>query len=84
MSLECPSKPAVTLSFSPLAEHEGKAFHISYEDKLSLVAYTLQVTHGPFNGAKCGPLGYLDVIGRDRRYVAPVHVLQQSTFLKGH
>lgn len=48
-------------------EHEGKAFHISYEDKLSLVAYTLQVTHGPFNGAKCGPLGYLDVIGRDRR-----------------
>ncbi|KAL1436790.1 hypothetical protein MTO96_049331 [Rhipicephalus appendiculatus] len=48
-------------------EHEGKAFHISYEDKVNLVAYTLQVTHGKYNPERCKPLGYLDVVGRDRR-----------------
>ncbi|XP_077536985.1 Golgi resident protein GCP60 [Haemaphysalis longicornis] len=49
-------------------EHEGKAFHISYEDKVNLVAYTLQVTHGQYNQEKCRPVGYLDVVGRDRRH----------------
>ncbi|KAL3174377.1 hypothetical protein MRX96_040962 [Rhipicephalus microplus] len=48
-------------------EHEGKAFHISYEDKVNLVAHTLQVTHGKYNPERCKPLGYLDVVGRDRR-----------------
>ncbi|XP_064484332.1 Golgi resident protein GCP60-like [Ornithodoros turicata] len=50
-----------------LKEHEGKAFHTSYDDKLLLVAYTLQVAHGKYDEEKCPPLGYLDVIGRDRR-----------------
>ncbi|XP_077521728.1 Golgi resident protein GCP60 [Amblyomma americanum] len=48
-------------------EHEGKAFHISYEDKVNLVAYTMQVTHGKYNAEKSRPVGYLDVVGRDRR-----------------
>ncbi len=51
------------------AEKEGKAFHISYKDKLLLVAYSQQVLHGQFLIEKSTPLGYLDVIGRDRRYL---------------
>ncbi|XP_054723568.1 Golgi resident protein GCP60-like, partial [Uloborus diversus] len=50
-----------------LKEKEGKAFHISYKDKLSLVAFTQQVLHGKYVEEKAPPLGYLDVIGRDRR-----------------
>jgi hypothetical protein len=52
-----------------LAEKEGKAVHLSYEDKLKLVAYTCQVSHGKLNPDTVPPLGVLDVIGRDRRYV---------------
>lgn len=48
-------------------EKEGKAVHLSYEDKLRLVAYTCQVSHGKFNADTLPPLGVLDVIGRDRR-----------------
>jgi hypothetical protein len=51
------------------SEKEGKAVHLSYEDKLKLVAYTCQVGHGRFNPDTLPPLGVLDVIGRDRRYV---------------
>ncbi|KAF4528247.1 hypothetical protein B566_EDAN014405 [Ephemera danica] len=48
-------------------EKEGKAVHLSYQDKLRLVAYSQQVSHGPFNADTLPPLGVLDVIGRDRR-----------------
>ncbi|PNF42012.1 Protein TMED8 [Cryptotermes secundus] len=48
-------------------EKEGKAVHLSYEDKLKLVAYTCQVSHGKFNSDTVPALGVLDVIGRDRR-----------------
>ncbi|KAJ9578200.1 hypothetical protein L9F63_005589, partial [Diploptera punctata] len=48
-------------------DKEGKAVHLSYEDKLRLVAYTCQVSHGKFNSDTLPPLGVLDVIGRDRR-----------------
>lgn len=50
-----------------LKEKEGKAFQITYEDKLLFVAYSRQVSHGHFVEEKAAPLGYLDVIGRDRR-----------------
>ncbi|XP_055925175.1 Golgi resident protein GCP60-like isoform X2 [Argiope bruennichi] len=50
-----------------LKEKEGKAFHITYKDKLSLVAFSKQVAHGKFIEEKSPPVGYLDVIGRDRR-----------------
>ncbi|KAJ8895072.1 hypothetical protein PR048_000397 [Dryococelus australis] len=49
------------------AEKEGKAVHLSYEDKLKLVAFTRQISHGMFNVDNVPPLGVLDVIGRDRR-----------------
>jgi hypothetical protein len=58
-----------------LAEKEGKAVHLSYEDKLKLVAYTCQVSHGKFNSDTVPPLGVLDVIGRDRRYVHVTYVV---------
>ncbi|XP_034180470.1 Golgi resident protein GCP60 [Osmia lignaria lignaria] len=48
-------------------EKEGKAVHLSYEDKLKLVAFTQQVTHGKCTAENAPPLGVLDVIGKDRR-----------------
>ncbi|CAH2041340.1 unnamed protein product, partial [Iphiclides podalirius] len=48
-------------------DKEGKAMHLSYEDKLKLVAYTQQTSHGPLDINSAPPLGVLDVIGRDRR-----------------
>ncbi|XP_035230244.1 Golgi resident protein GCP60-like [Stegodyphus dumicola] len=56
-----------SLATTFLKEKEGKAFHISYKDKLALVAYNQQVSHGKYIEEKAPPLGYLDVIGRDRR-----------------
>ena len=58
-------KLSIIVSF-PL-EKEGKAVHLSYEDKLKLVAFTQQVTHGKCTAENSAPLGVLDVIGRDRR-----------------
>ncbi|GBP48719.1 Golgi resident protein GCP60 [Eumeta japonica] len=48
-------------------DKEGKALHLSYEDRLKLVAYTQQAAHGPFDPSSAPPLGVFDVIGRDRR-----------------
>ncbi|KAL0878912.1 hypothetical protein ABMA27_003911 [Loxostege sticticalis] len=48
-------------------DKEGKALHLSYEDRLKLVAYTQQAAHGPLDPNSAPPLGVLDVIGRDRR-----------------
>ncbi|XP_058800219.1 Golgi resident protein GCP60 [Phymastichus coffea] len=48
-------------------EKEGKAVHLSYEDKLKLVAFTQQVSHGKFSPEKSPELGVLDVIGKDRK-----------------
>lgn len=50
-----------------LTDKEGKALHLSYEDRLKLVAYTQQTVHGPLDPNSASPLGVLDVIGRDRR-----------------
>lgn len=48
-------------------DKEGKALHLSYEDRLKLVAYTQQIAHGPLDLESASPLGVLDMIGRDRR-----------------
>lgn len=48
-------------------DKEGKALHLSYEDRIKLVAYTQQASHGPLDVHSAPPLGVLDVIGRDRR-----------------
>lgn len=51
----------------PSTDNVGKAFHPSYEQKNSLVAYTYQERYGRFNGDKAAPLGALDFVGHDRR-----------------
>ncbi|XP_014208410.1 Golgi resident protein GCP60 [Copidosoma floridanum] len=48
-------------------EKEGKAVHLSYEEKMKLVAFTQQVSHGKYSPEKSPELGVLDVIGRDRK-----------------
>ncbi|XP_070576676.1 Golgi resident protein GCP60-like isoform X2 [Ptychodera flava] len=48
-------------------EMEGKVVHLSYKDKLKLVAYCKQVSHGRYDPTSSPPVGVLDVIGNDRR-----------------
>lgn len=48
-------------------ENEGRNFHLAYQDKLSLVAYTQQANHGSLKQANLPPLGTLDIIGKERR-----------------
>ncbi|XP_026323271.1 Golgi resident protein GCP60-like, partial [Hyposmocoma kahamanoa] len=62
-----PLKEVYKHGLSFYKEKEGKALHLSYEDRLKLVAYTQQTAHGPFDPNSLSPLGVLDVIGRDRR-----------------
>lgn len=54
---------------SLFSEKEGKAVHFSYEDKLQLVAFSQQVSHGPLSEVqhKLSVLGAFDVVGKDRR-----------------
>ncbi|RLU17157.1 hypothetical protein DMN91_011226 [Ooceraea biroi] len=74
-SLDCPeprlwgfeTRELYKLALNFYKEKEGKAVHLSYEDKLKLVAFTQQVTHGKCTAENALPLGVLDVIGRDRR-----------------
>lgn len=49
------------------AEKEGKALQLSYQDKLRLVAYTKQVSHGKYTAEAMPDVGFLDVVGNDRR-----------------
>ncbi|KAL4715735.1 hypothetical protein ACJJTC_006314 [Scirpophaga incertulas] len=62
-----PLKDVYKYGLSFYKDKEGKALHLSYEDRLKLVAYTQQAAHGPLNLNAAPPLGVLDVIGRDRR-----------------
>ncbi|KAM3957816.1 Golgi resident protein GCP60 [Aphomia sociella] len=62
-----PLKEVYKHGLSFYKEKEGKALHLSYEDRLKLVAYTQQTAHGPLDPSSAPPLGVLDVIGRDRR-----------------
>ncbi|XP_074641767.1 Golgi resident protein GCP60-like [Tubulanus polymorphus] len=48
-------------------EKEGKAVHLSYKDKIRLVALTKQVTHGKYSADVLPEVGFLDVVGNDRR-----------------
>ncbi|KOB69248.1 Protein involved in maintenance of golgi structure and er-golgi transport, partial [Operophtera brumata] len=62
-----PLKEVYKHGFAFYKEKEGKAIHLSYEDRLKLVAFTQQTAHGPLDLNSAPPLGVLDVIGRDRR-----------------
>ncbi|XP_013401902.1 Golgi resident protein GCP60 [Lingula anatina] len=49
-------------------EKEGtKAIHLTYQDKLKLVAYTKQASFGKYRTDLSPDPGFLDVVGNDRR-----------------
>jgi len=48
-------------------ENEGRNFHLAYQDKVDLVAFTQQANHGSLKQANLPPLGTLDIIGKERR-----------------
>jgi len=48
-------------------ENEGRNFHLAYQDKIELVAFTQQANHGSLRQANLPPLGTLDIIGKERR-----------------
>ncbi|XP_044728662.1 Golgi resident protein GCP60 [Chrysoperla carnea] len=62
-----PLSEVYKLALNFYKEKEGKAVQLSYEDKLQLVAFAQQVSHGPLATSKVPPVGALDVVGRDRR-----------------
>ena len=50
------------------AEKEGgKAVTVTYKDKLKLMALTKQVTFGKYRPDNSPDVGFLDVVGKDRR-----------------
>uniref|UniRef100_A0A8C4QHD8 Golgi resident protein GCP60 n=1 Tax=Eptatretus burgeri TaxID=7764 RepID=A0A8C4QHD8_EPTBU len=48
-------------------EKEGKAFHLTYDSRLSLMALSKQASAGPYQPETGSDVGYLDVLGSDRR-----------------
>ncbi|XP_052696730.1 Golgi resident protein GCP60-like [Crassostrea angulata] len=48
-------------------EKNGKALKLKYQDKLRLVAYTKQATYGKYRNDVSPEVGFLDVVGNDRR-----------------
>ncbi|XP_014773365.1 Golgi resident protein GCP60 [Octopus bimaculoides] len=48
-------------------DKQGKAVHLTYKDKLKLVAYTKQAAHGRCETEAFPDVGFLDVVGSDRR-----------------
>jgi len=48
-------------------ENEGRNFHLAYQDKIDVVAFTQQANHGNLREANLPPLGTLDIIGKERR-----------------
>ena len=47
--------------------HEGKSFHLNYQDKIQLVAFSQQANQGSLKEADLPPLGTFDIIGKERR-----------------
>ncbi|KAK7582626.1 hypothetical protein V9T40_014071 [Parthenolecanium corni] len=62
-----PLKDLYDVALKFYKEKGSSAIQFSYDEKLRLIAYTRQVTHGKYNEKMLPPLGVLDVIGRDRR-----------------
>lgn len=50
-----------------IPEKDGKAIHLTYKEKLRLVAYTKQAAHGKYRNDVSPDVGFLDVVGNDRR-----------------
>ncbi len=56
-----------------ISEKDGtKAVNLTYKDKLQFVAYTRQVAHGKYRPDVSPDVGFLDVVGNDRRWVLSI------------
>ena len=55
------------LGLTYFKENEGRTFHLAYQDKIELVAFTQQANHGSVKNANLPPLGTFDIIGKERR-----------------
>jgi len=55
------------LGLTYFKENEGRSFHLAYQDKLELVAFTQQANHGSLKEANLPALGTFDIIGKERR-----------------
>lgn len=54
--------------FILFAEKEGsKAVHVTYKDRVKLVALTKQAAFGKYKPDASPDVGFLDVVGNDRR-----------------
>ena len=53
---------------SQISEKDGtKAVNLTYKEKLQFIAYTKQVAHGKYRQDVSPEVGFLDVVGNDRR-----------------
>ncbi|KAL4238242.1 Golgi resident protein GCP60 [Mactra antiquata] len=48
-------------------EQDGKGLHLTYRDKLKIVALTKQAMHGKYRPDVSPDVGFLDVVGNDRK-----------------
>ncbi|XP_060587295.1 Golgi resident protein GCP60-like isoform X2 [Ruditapes philippinarum] len=48
-------------------DQDGKGLHLSYRDKLRMVALTKQASHGKYTADASPAVGFLDVVGNDRK-----------------
>ncbi|KAL3874937.1 hypothetical protein ACJMK2_037889 [Sinanodonta woodiana] len=62
-----PLEEVYKLAMQFYKEKDGKALHLTYKDKVKLVAYTKQVSHGKYRPDASPDVGFLDVVGNDRR-----------------
>ena len=50
-----------------ISEKEGKGFQLAYPVKNKLVAFTKQVAFGKYRSDVAPDVGFLDVVGKDRK-----------------
>lgn len=62
-----PLEDLYKLALAFYREKEGKAMQLTYKDKLKLVSYTKQVAHGKYRADISPDVGFLNVVGNDRR-----------------
>lgn len=57
------------MAYCHSTEKEGKALQLTYQTKLKLIALTKQAAFGKFRPDVSPDVGFLDVVGNDRRYL---------------
>jgi len=50
-----------------ILDQDGKGLHLTYKDKLRMVALTKQAVQGKYTPGVSPDVGFLDVVGNDRK-----------------